>query len=112
MAEEWKKEWSVESYEWPVTPSPSAAVVERLGKQAITRGGRAAKEAHADRGVVMDFPNTAVPGSRIRAQVTRAECRRRAQIMVPTAESDPLRVCVVCDSVHLWPRFQEATAES
>ena len=105
---EWKKEWSAESYEWPVTPSPGADVVERLGKQAITRGGRAIKEAHADRGVVMDFPNAAVPGSRFRAQVTRAECRRRAQIMVPRAESDPLKVCIVCDAVDLWPNMSAA----
>jgi hypothetical protein len=116
---EWKPEWGNPddpTYEWPVTPSPDSAVVDQLGKDAIALGGRAVKDAHADRGVVMDFPNKAVPGVKVRKQVPRAECRRRAQIMAPlppdTApasgtpprdNSDPLKVCVVCDAVHLWP---------
>jgi hypothetical protein len=63
---EWKEQWSDPSYAWPVTPVPDATVVEQLGKRVITSGGRAVKEAHADRGVVMDFPNGAAPGTRVR----------------------------------------------
>lgn len=100
---EWNEAWSAPDYEWPVTSVPDAAVVEQLGKTIVARGGRAGKEAHADRGVVMDFPNGAVPGTRIRKQVTRAECRRRAQVTLTDVADEPLKVCVVCDAVHLWP---------
>lgn len=113
---EWNPSWSAESYEWPVTPTPSPGIVDALGQDAITLGGRAVKEAHADRGVVMDFPNKAVPGVKVRKQVPRTECRRRAQIMAPVppdvmpapgtpprGKSDPVKVCIVCDAVHLWP---------
>lgn len=116
---EWKPEWGNPddpTYEWPVTHSPNPVVVDSLGKEVIALGGRAIAEAHADRGVVMDFPNKAVPGVRVRKKVPRAECRRRSQLMTPVppdtrpapdtpprGNSDPLRVCVVCDAVHLWP---------
>lgn len=113
---DWNEEWSHENYEWPVTSMPDTATVERIGQDAIALGGRVVKEAHADRGVVMDFPNPAVPGVRVRKQVPRCECRRRAQIMAPVPpdtepapdtppreKSDPLKVCVVDDAVHLWP---------
>jgi hypothetical protein len=112
----WDDAWSYEDYEWPVVPNPDAAAVEKLGKTVVASGGRAMKEAHADRSVTMEFANAAQPGTRIRKQVNRAECRRRAQIMAPLApdtepaadtspreNADPLKVCVVCDSVHLWP---------
>lgn len=104
---EWKDEWSAPDYEWPVTPVPDAAVVEQLGKTVVARGGRANKEAHADRSIVMDFPNGAMPGTRIRKQVPRSECRRRAQVtmLAPRIGGplEPLKICVVCDAVHLWP---------
>lgn len=100
---EWKDEWSEPDYAWPVTLVPDASIVEQLGKLVVTNGGRASKEAHADRGVVMDFPNGAVPGTRIRKQVPRAECRRRAQVTLTDVAKEPLKVCVVCDAVHLWP---------
>lgn len=111
-----KAQWDDENYEWPVVPVPDAAIVERLGKQVIATGGRAVKEAHADRGVTMDFPNPAFPDTRLRKQIPRAECRRRAQVVMPLApddhpaagtpprqNADPLKVCVACDAVHLWP---------
>lgn len=100
---EWNDDWNAPSYAWPVTSVPDAAVVEQLGKCAVTHGGRAIKEAHADRGITMDFPNGAVPGTRIRKQVPRAECRRRALVAVPVEDASPVKVCVVCDAVHLWP---------
>lgn len=102
----WDDAWSDKNYEWPVTAVPDAAVVERLGKTIVARGGRSMKEAHADRGVVMDFPNGAVPGTRVRKQVPRAECRRRAQVMITDVANEPLKVCVVCDAVHLWPSVE------
>jgi len=107
---DWNEEWSDPNYEWPVTSVPDAGVVEELGKTVISRGGRAAKEAHADRSVVMEFPNGAVPGTRIRKQVPRAECRRRAQVTLTDVADEPLKVCVVCDAVHLWPYATEALA--
>ena len=104
LAAKWKEEWSHKDYAWPVTAVPDTAVVEQLGKRIVALDGRAAKEAHADRGVVMDFPNGAVPGTRIRKQVPRAECRRRAQVVLTDVAKGPLKVCVVCDAVHLWPK--------
>ena len=114
----WNAEWSDPDYQWPVTSIPDAGVVEQLGKTVVASGGRGAKEAHADRGITMDFPNGAQPGTRIRKQVPRAECRRRAQVMVPVPpdfdpapdtppreNAEPLKVCVVCDAAYLWPRF-------
>lgn len=106
---EWKEEWSAPDYQWPVTSIPDAAVVEQLGKTIVSSGGRAAKEAHADRGITMDFPNAAQPGTRIRKQVPRAECRRRAQVTMADVADEPLKVCVVCDAVHLWPRLAKVT---
>ena len=104
MAEaEWNDAWSEPDYEWPGTSIPDAAVVEQLGKTIVNRGGRANKEAHADRSIVMDFPNGAMPGTRIRKRVPRAECRRRAQVTLVDVAEEPLKVCVVCDAVHLWP---------
>lgn len=100
---DWNDEWSKPGYEWPVTAVPDAAVVEQLGKEVVAVGGRAVKESHADRGVVMEFPNPAFPDTRLRKQVPRTECRRRAQVMVPREDGDPLKVCVVCDAVYLWP---------
>lgn len=100
---EWNAAWSHPDYAWPVTSVPDATVVELLGERVVNGGGRASKEAHADRGVVMDFPNGAVPGTRIRKQVPRAECRRRAQVTLTDVAKEPLKVCVVCDAVHLWP---------
>lgn len=86
-----------------VTP-PTADEINKLGKEVVLRGGRQIQEAHADRAVTMSFNNGAVPGTRIRKQIPRAECRRRAQVMLPQTDGDePLRVCVVCDSVHRWP---------
>lgn len=102
---DWNDDWSAPNYAWPVTSIPDAAIVEKLGKHVVSQGGRAIKEAHADCGIIMDFPNGAVPGSRIRKQVPRAECRRRALIMLPMPGADPLKVCVVCDAVHLWPKI-------
>lgn len=104
----WNDEWSAPDYEWPVTSVPDVATVEHLGKTVVSRGGRAVKEAHADRSIVMDFPNNANPGTRIRKQVTRAECRRRAQVTFVDVADEPLKVCVVCDSVHLWPNADVA----
>lgn len=101
---EWNDAWSDPNYVWPVTSIPDADVVDQLGKRVVLRGGRAVKEAHADRSIVMDFPNgPAVGGTRIRKQVPRAECRRRAQVILPDVANDPLKVCIVCDAVHLWP---------
>ena len=100
----WNDEWNAPNYEWPVTSVPDASVVEELGKTVVVRGGRAVKEAHADRTVVMDFPlSQQQPETRIRKQVPRAECRRRAQVMLTDVTDEPLKVCVVCDAVHLWP---------
>jgi len=119
----WDDAWSHEDYEWPVVSNPSAEAVDALSKTVVTLGGRAVKEAHADRSITMDFENRAVPGTRIRKQVGRTECRRRAQIMTPVApdtepaadtppraNSDPLKMCIVCDSVHLWPNAAAALA--
>lgn len=113
---EWNEAWDNKDYEWPVVPSPDSTIVDALGEKAIASGGRAVKEAHADRSVTMAFKNPAFPNTQIRKQVPRAECRRRAQVSLPLApdtvpaagtppreNSDPLKVCVVCDSVHLWP---------
>jgi hypothetical protein len=105
---EWKDEWSAPDYEWPVTSIPDASVVDALGKGVVSRGGRANKEAHADRSIVMEFLNGAMPGTRIRKRVPRAECRRRAMVTTPIPPIDELppgtlKVCVVCDAVHLWP---------
>lgn len=102
----WNEAWNHPDYQWPVTSVPDAAVVERLKKTVVVGGGRAGKEAHADRGVTMEFPNGAVPGTRIRKQVPRAECRRRALVVIPNVAKEPLKVCVVCDAVHLWPAFE------
>lgn len=114
----WNEEWSDPDYQWPVTSVPDAAVVDRLGKQVVASDGRALKEAHADRGMTMDFPNGAVPGTRIRKQVPRTECRRQSQIMVPVPpdfdpapdtppreNAAPVKVCIGCDAAYLWPRF-------
>lgn len=114
----WNDEWSHPDYQWPVVPIPGGAVMEQLGKTVVASGGRALSEAHADRGVTMEFANGAQPGTRIRKQVTRAECRRQAQIMVPVPpdfdpapdtppreNAEPVKVCIACDSAHLWPRF-------
>lgn len=109
--EKWNDEWSDENYEWPVTDIPTTSVVERLGKQVIGQGGRAMKEAHADRSVVMSFPNEAQPGTRIRKQIPRAECRRRAQVILPALEGESdgaLKACVACDAMHLWPSLAAA----
>jgi hypothetical protein len=100
---EWNEDWNDPSYAWPVTPVPDAAAVEQLGKRVVATGGRAVKEAHADRGITMDFPNAAAEGTRIRKQVPRAECRRRAQVTLIGVAKEPVKVCVVCDAVHLWP---------
>ena len=100
----WDNDWSDPSYVWPVTSVTDAIVVEQLRKRVAATGGRAMNEAHADRGITMDFPNGVIPGSRIRKQVPRAECRRRAQVMLPDVAKEPLKVCVVCDAVHLWPK--------
>lgn len=105
---EWNDAWSIETYVWPVVPVPDAAIVEQLGKDVVRRGGRAAKEAHADRGITMDFPNGAVPGTRIRKQIPRSECRRRAMVTLTDVSDVPVKVCVVCDAVHLWPSMQPA----
>jgi hypothetical protein len=107
---DWNDDWNDPSYVWPVTSVPDAAVVEQLGKTVVARGGRVIKEAHADRGVTMEFPNGAVPGTRIRKQVPRAECRRRALVAFPVEEKAPVKVCVVCDAVHLWPNASPAAA--
>ncbi len=103
--EKWNAAWSDENYEWPVTSTPEANVVDELGKRAVTRGGGVVKEAHADRGVVMDFPNRAVPGSRIRKQIPRTECRRRAQVTLTDVAKGPVKACIVCDAVNLWPNM-------
>lgn len=100
---EWNEEWSAPDYQWPLTAVPDADVVDSLGKRVVLDGGRAVKEAHADRGVVMDFPNGAIEGTRIRKQVPRSECRRRAQVVLADVAEEPLKVCVVCDAVYLWP---------
>lgn len=105
---EWKDEWSEPDYEWPITAIPDASVVDAIGRGVVLHGGRADKEAHADRSIVMEFPNGAMPGTRIRKRVPRAECRRRAQVTMTDVAEEPLKVCVVCDAVHLWP---EASAE-
>lgn len=115
---DWNDDWNDPTYVWPVTSVPEADVVERLNKRVIALDGRAVSEAHADRSVLMEFPNGAAPGTRIRKQVPRAECRRRVQVMMPlppdsdpapdTAprqNNEPLKVCVVCDGVDLWPVF-------
>lgn len=106
----WDEKWNHKDYEWPVTSAPDAAVVDQLRKTVVAEGGRANKEAHADRSVVMEFPNGAVPGTRIRKQVPRAECRRRAQVTLTNVADEPLKVCVVCDAVHLWPAAAEEIA--
>lgn len=101
---DWDEAWSDKDYAWPVTSVPDASVVEQVREEVIASGGRALGEAHADRGITMDFPNGAVPGTRIRKQVPRGECRRRAQVLFPNVAKAPLKVCVVCDAVHLWPQ--------
>lgn len=118
-----KAQWDDPDYEWPVTAIPGAEVVETMGKTTIALGGRVIKEAHADRGVVMEFPNPGIPDTKIRKQVPRCECRRRAQVMVPLPPDDapapgtpprdnntPMKVCVVDDGVHLWPRLADILA--
>lgn len=103
---DWNDAWSAKSYEWPVTPIPDSDVIEQLGDPGGFRLG-GLKEAHADRGITMDFPNKVVPGTRLRKQIIRAECNRRAQININLGLGDsPLKVCVVCDAVNLWPRAE------
>lgn len=99
----WNDAWNAPNYAWPVTPAPDTDIVEALGRRAAASGGRVVKEAHADRGIVMDFPNGAAPGTRIRRQVPRCECRRRAQVVLPEVAEGPLKMCIVCDAGHLWP---------
>lgn len=106
----WNPAWNSPNYEWPVTPTPDAALVARIGELVTDEGGRLNEEAHADRAVTMTFPNKSVPGTSLRKQQPRAECRRRALVTIPDKRKpflgrrpDPLKVCVVCDAVHLWP---------
>lgn len=114
----WNDEWNHPDYAWPVTSAPDAAVVDQLGKTVVASGGRALTEAHADRSVTMEFANGAAAGTRIRKQVQRTECRRQMQVMVPVPpdfdpapgtpareNAEPLKACIVCDAVDLWPRF-------
>src|SRR3954466_3757405 len=117
----WNEDWNHPDYAWPVTPIPSGETVDFVGKTVVASGGRALNEAHADRAVTMEFDNGAQVGGRIRKQVPRAECRRQSQIMAPVppdvdpapdtpprGNAEPLKVCVVCDAAHLWPRFAGA----
>lgn len=102
----WNPAWSAKSYEWPVTSTPDTAEVSDVSRGIIEDGGRALQEAHADRGITMTFPNAAVPNTMIRKSQSRAECRRRAMVVIPDVADSPLKVCVVCDAVHLWPVMQ------
>lgn len=104
---EFKEAWKLKSYEWPVTSIPNAATVTDIGKVALSKGGRIKTESHADRAQTMKFPNEAIPGTSIKKQISRAECRRRAQITLPDGK-EPMLVCVVCDAVHLWPKIAVA----
>lgn len=99
----WDDAWNEAGYTWPLVEAPSAPDVTKISLICEAAGGRAIKEPHADRSVVMEFPNNAVPGTVVRRKVARCECRRRGLVAVPSQSGDPVRVCVICDAVNRWP---------
>lgn len=101
----WNEDWSDEHYVWPTTHTADTAGIQWIAKTVIESGGRLAEEAHADRSVTMEFPNGAAPRTKIRKRVERCECRRRAVATIPDVADEPLKVCIICDAAHLWPRF-------
>lgn len=90
------------NYEWPVVDAPSPGAVHRIMGDAEEQGGRGIRESHADRFVTMKQPS-ADGEQMVNRKVARCECRRRALVSLPTRAGDPIRVCVICDSVHHWP---------
>lgn len=98
----WPDEYSGPNYEWPVLEPPSPGAIALIARSAEVQGGRAIKEAHADRYITMPMP-AADGESMVNRKVARCECRRRAQVAVPHPGGDPLRVCVICDGVNRWP---------
>lgn len=98
----WDRDWNHPDYEWPTTGAPDTALVTLVGEEVIRSGGRRVSEAHADRKQTMKQPNPAVPGTSIRKQVQRCECRRQAQVVLPGAG---MRDCIVCDAIYKWPRY-------
>lgn len=108
----WDEAWNAKTYAWPVTPLPNTDVVHELGAWITSSGGHHLEEAHADRAVMIEAPNPAVPGTKVRKKVPRCECRRRALLTLPPvrrpgkrANDGPIRVCAVCDAVPLWPQY-------
>lgn len=98
----WDRAWDNEDYEWPTTGEPDSPLVAMVGSEVERLGGRRVSESHADRKQLMKQPNPAVPGTSIRKQVQRCECRRQAQVVLPGAA---LRDCIVCDAIYRWPRY-------
>lgn len=98
----WPDEYSSPNYEWPVVPPPPPGAITRITEAAEERGGRAIKEAHSDRYVTMKQPS-GDGEAMVNRKISRCECRRRALAAIPTRAGDPIRVCVICDAVDLWP---------
>lgn len=98
----WNQRWSHKDYKWPVVDTPTTLEIDSVCRRVINEGGRSNEEAHADRGVMMEFPN-GVAGTKIRKQQERCECRRRALVTLVDVPEEPLKVCVICDSAYLWP---------
>lgn len=98
----WPNEWSRPDYEWPMVDGPSPQSIVLIEESVAAHGGRSIKEAHADRYVTMALP--ADDGERmVQRKVQRCECKRRAQVAVPNGAGDPIRVCIICDSLQKWP---------
>jgi hypothetical protein len=89
-------------YEWPVIEPPDHGAIALISQAAAAQGGRAIKEAHADRFVTMKLP-TGDGDAMVQRKVARCECRRRALVAVPVEKTNPVVACIICDSIHRWP---------
>lgn len=98
----WPDEYNDPDYEWPVAERPDPGAIQLISQAAVEQGGRAIREAHADRYVTMKQPS-ADGESMVNRRVARCECRRKAMISVPTRAGDPITVCIICDNVNRWP---------
>lgn len=89
---------------WPTTPIPTAQELRDVIERASDGDPPAAlsAEAHSDRSFIMEMPNNASKGAKVRKQESRAECRRQAQLIFSGV---PGKLCVVCDAITRWPAF-------
>jgi hypothetical protein len=95
-------EWKHPDYEWPVCERPDPGAIQLISDAVVEDGGRALREPHADRYVTMQQPS-ADGEKMVNRRVSRCECRRKAQVSVPTRAGDPVTVCIICDNVNRWP---------